>query len=458
MKRPIKSLLFTFFAWGLTVFGQDSKNLTNGIAQKALDKFFGKGLSSVVGIQSTPDMRGLITVDINLKDFRYKGMERYGGDTIDAVFSGQAHAEFKAYSNGSWILSEVAIPEHDNIYEANWYDLTVMASSESPIVASTPKDSKNLTNGTAQKALDKFFGKGLSSIIGIQSTPDMRGLITVDINLKDFRYKGMERYGGGTIDAVFSGQAHAGFKAYSNGSWILSEVAIPEHGNIFESNWYDLTVTADYEPPSGADTPTNVRPGQEKGKPSNGNSQSSVTLSDSAPAAPQNALETTVTIPVSLAEQYAEAERNLNKAWTAMTSQQKSALREEQRNWIKMKDSISVSDPKWLQEIRKRTEYLKSLSLSSTSRAAIPNVNYATRIIGQWQGSRHIRAFYEHGGFALDPEPGDEPLGKWRVEGDKIMTRYGDGSSEVVERIVEFRPDFMIVESNGQSYSYKRVK
>ena len=96
--------------------------------------------------------------------------------------------------------------------------------------------------------------------------------------------------------------------------------------------------------------------------------------------------------------------------------------------------------------------------MSSTSTEAIPNFGYAGRIVGQWRGSRHIRAFYKNGGFSLDPRPGDEPIGKWRVEGDKIITQYGDGSSEVIERIVEFTTSIMTVESNGKRYSFKRLK
>lgn len=61
------------------------------------------------------------------------------------------------------------------------------------------------------------------------------------------------------------------------------------------------------------------------------------------------------------AEECAVAERDLNKAWSDLTSQQKSALRQGERSWIRMKESIPVDDPKRLKLIQQRREYLESL-------------------------------------------------------------------------------------------------
>jgi hypothetical protein len=204
-------------------------------------------------------------------------------------------------------------------------------------------------------------------------------------------------------------------------------------------------------PPSQteANTSTNLPPVPETRKLSNVGDQNTLHAPTELPI---------VTLRESPAEQCSVAERALDKAWSDLTPQQKSALRKGERDWIKIKDSMAVNDPGRLEEIQKRTQYLKSFSMSSTSTEAIPNFGYARRIVGQWQGTRHICAFYKNGGFALDPQPGDEPIGKWRVEGDKIITQYGDGSSEVIERIVEFTTGIMIVESNGKRYSFKRLK
>jgi hypothetical protein len=60
-------------------------------------------------------------------------------------------------------------------------------------------------------------------------------------------------------------------------------------------------------------------------------------------------------------EQFAAAERDLNKAWSDLTLQQKSELRQDERKWITMKDNIPTNDSKRLRIIQQRTEYLKSL-------------------------------------------------------------------------------------------------
>jgi hypothetical protein len=41
----------------------------------------------------------------------------------------------------------------------------------------------------------------------------------------------------------------------------------------------------------------------------------------------------------------------------------------------------------------------------------------AQRLIGEWEGVVHTRAFYEGGAFALDPQAGEKPNGTWELKG-----------------------------------------
>jgi hypothetical protein len=56
----------------------------------------------------------------------------------------------------------------------------------------------------------------------------------------------------------------------------------------------------------------------------------------------------------------------------------------------------------------------------SVINAKTPESDYSQRIIGEWQGARHIRAFYPDGTFNLDPYPGKPPLGRWTISEDRL--------------------------------------
>jgi uncharacterized protein YecT (DUF1311 family) len=58
-------------------------------------------------------------------------------------------------------------------------------------------------------------------------------------------------------------------------------------------------------------------------------------------------------------EQAAAAEQDLNNAWLDLTPQQRNAIRQDERNWIKMKERIPVDDPRRAEEVRKREQYLR---------------------------------------------------------------------------------------------------
>jgi hypothetical protein len=66
-------------------------------------------------------------------------------------------------------------------------------------------------------------------------------------------------------------------------------------------------------------------------------------------------------LTVSPEEQAAAAEGDLDRAWSRLNSQQKNAIRQEERDWIKMKERIPINDPRRAEEVRKRARYLWSL-------------------------------------------------------------------------------------------------
>jgi hypothetical protein len=61
----------------------------------------------------------------------------------------------------------------------------------------------------------------------------------------------------------------------------------------------------------------------------------------------------------------AAAERDLTQAWLNLSPQQRNALRQEERNWIKLKDSIPIDDR--VEVVRQRTLYLRALQQNQRS-------------------------------------------------------------------------------------------
>jgi hypothetical protein len=56
----------------------------------------------------------------------------------------------------------------------------------------------------------------------------------------------------------------------------------------------------------------------------------------------------------------------------------------------------------------------------SVINAKTPESDYSQRIISEWQGVRHIRAFYPDGTFNLDTSPSKPPLGRWTISEDRL--------------------------------------
>ena len=94
----------------------------------------------------------------------------------------------------------------------------------------------------------------------------------------------------------------------------------------------------------------------------------------------------------------------------------------------------------------------------SAAIAKTPDSDYSQRILGEWAGPRHIRAFYADGSFTLDPQPGVPPLGRWNIRGDRLIITFRDDPKPEVNRIIKITDAEMIIEAFGARYTYKRVK
>lgn len=108
------------------------------------------------------------------------------------------------------------------------------------------------------------------------------------------------------------------------------------------------------------------------------------------------------------------------------------------------------------------------IALLDTIKADTPNSDYSQRIVGEWQGTRHIQAFYRDGTFNLDPYPGKPPLGRWAISEDRLTiiftSDFGDDPDPEVDRIVKLTKSDLVIEvvskrkDRGARYSYKRVR
>ncbi len=78
------------------------------------------------------------------------------------------------------------------------------------------------------------------------------------------------------------------------------------------------------------------------------------------------------------------------------------------------------------------------------------------RLIGEWEGDVHTRAFYAGGAFALDPQPGEKPTGTWELKGDQLVTQSADEASPLIQRIVKITKSEMIIATAGEFYRYTR--
>jgi hypothetical protein len=104
----------------------------------------------------------------------------------------------------------------------------------------------------------------------------------------------------------------------------------------------------------------------------------------------------------------------------------------------------------------------------SVINAKTPESDYSQRIIGEWQGARHIRAFYPNGTFNLDRYPGKPPLGRWTISEDRLTiiftNDFGDEPNPEVDRIVKLTESDLVIEvvsdrkDRGARYAYKRVR
>jgi hypothetical protein len=81
----------------------------------------------------------------------------------------------------------------------------------------------------------------------------------------------------------------------------------------------------------------------------------------------------------------------------------------------------------------------------------------AGKLVGEWQGSRHIEAYYVDGSFTLDPILGDKPHGTWKLDGHRLTTQLDDADKPMVVRIEKISDTEMITIYNGRRFAHKRV-
>jgi hypothetical protein len=61
---------------------------------------------------------------------------------------------------------------------------------------------------------------------------------------------------------------------------------------------------------------------------------------------------------------------------------------------------------------------LSVLALNLVAALDAQKQEYARLIIGEWESSRHIEAYYADHTFTLDPQPREKPLGTWKLKGN----------------------------------------
>jgi hypothetical protein len=79
------------------------------------------------------------------------------------------------------------------------------------------------------------------------------------------------------------------------------------------------------------------------------------------------------------------------------------------------------------------------------------------KLVGEWEGRVHIRAYYADGSFTLDPAQDEKPLGTWKVRGDQLMMQLPDEPTPMIERLVKITDTEMVTTNEGTRYTYKRV-
>ncbi len=95
------------------------------------------------------------------------------------------------------------------------------------------------------------------------------------------------------------------------------------------------------------------------------------------------------------------------------------------------------------------------IGVLSVASAAARDRDYASSIVGLWQGPQHVRVFYGDGKFFLDGEPEGRPLGRWKIFGDRLTIRAPQARAEFTERIIKLtRSEMVVVAADGKRYTY----
>jgi hypothetical protein len=81
----------------------------------------------------------------------------------------------------------------------------------------------------------------------------------------------------------------------------------------------------------------------------------------------------------------------------------------------------------------------------------------AHKLVGEWQGARHIEAYYPDGSFTLDPTPGVKPFGTWKLVDHRLITQLVDEKPPMIVHIVAITDSELITTYQGRRFVHKRL-
>jgi hypothetical protein len=108
-------------------------------------------------------------------------------------------------------------------------------SSAPPISVSVDDSPGKLTDGKAQRAVQRWMSGGTVSVQGIQEVPQENSAVA-RLNFTNLSYKLHDPILGGNNNKIYSGAGNGIFAHYNDGRWVLIKITI---GQGFDSVWWD---------------------------------------------------------------------------------------------------------------------------------------------------------------------------------------------------------------------------
>ena len=97
---------------------------------------------------------------------------------------------------------------------------------------------------------------------------------------------------------------------------------------------------------------------------------------------------------------------------------------------------------------------------AATKTRAESSGDLGSRLVGKWQGGRHVTQYFADGTFILDPDivpqPIRESIARWRVEGNKLITIQA--GQTFTETIVSLTESELITKNQHGTFHHERVK